>query len=433
MRARALVRSEARWNPVHVGEAISFYYDLVLVVVEHHPLPAAAHFVEWHEGVGGPVSVQRQTRTRIRCGKRYALVVDFYGAEAFEERNEGGNQDFPPGPFYGIHGRSVTPADDLRGTCHDSSMSERVVIIGAGMAGLAAAVSLREVGVQPVLVDKSRAVGGRMSTRTIGDARFDQGAQHLGIVSDSVAKLLEPANEAGVMREWFRTRDGRARYVGVGGMRRIPEFMARNLDVFTGTPVERLTVDDGRVTVHAGSQRFEGSAAVVTPPLPQSLALLKASGIEVADPTIGRVDYRACLAVMAHLDAPSGLPDGHLTLDDGAIGWMADNGHKGTSEVPSLTIHSTSAFAMEHLEDEPEAWVDLLLDAAQPFLESRVVSATGHRWRYAEPASVLDVGSIVLEKSPPLVLAGEVFAGAKVEGAALSGLSAARAVLDLLA
>lgn len=80
------------------------------------------------------------------------------------------------------------------------AVSERIVIIGAGMAGLGAAVSLREVGFQPVLVDKSRAVGGRMSTRTIGDARFDQGAQHFGIESDSVAKLLEPAIEAGVVR-----------------------------------------------------------------------------------------------------------------------------------------------------------------------------------------------------------------------------------------
>jgi len=308
-----------------------------------------------------------------------------------------------------------------------------VVIIGAGMAGLAAAVSLREAGLQPVLVDKSRAVGGRMSTRTIGDARFDHGAQHFGIESDLVAKLLEPANEAGVVREWFRTRDGRARYAGVGGMRRIPEFLARNLDVRTGTPVERLTVDDGRVIVFAGDQRIEGSAVVVTPPLPQSLALLGASGIGVPESAVHQVSYRACLAVMAHLDAPSGLPDGHLTLGDGAIGWLADNGHKGTSGVPSLTIHSTPAFAAEHLEDDPEAWVDLLLDAAQPFLESHVAGATGHRWRYAEPTTVLDVESIVLQQSPPVVLAGEVFAGAKVEGAALSGLSAARAVSDLLA
>lgn len=131
------------------------------------------------------------------------------------------------------------------------AVSEDVPIIGAGMAGLAAAVSLREVGFRAVLVDKSRAVGGRMSTRTIGNARFDQGAQHFAIRSDSVAKLLEPAIEAGVVREWFRTRDGRARHVGVGGMRRIPEFLARNLDVRTVTQVERLAVENGRVTVLA--------------------------------------------------------------------------------------------------------------------------------------------------------------------------------------
>lgn len=311
-------------------------------------------------------------------------------------------------------------------------MSERIVIIGAGMAGLATAVSLREGGFRPILVDKSRAVGGRMSSKTIGDARFDQGAQHFGILSESVAELLEPARTAGVMREWFRTRDGRPRYVGLGGMRRIPEFLARNLEVHTGTPVARLAIHDGRVTVHAGSRRFEGSAAVVTPPLPQSLALLGASGIEVADPAIRGVDYRACLAVMAHLDGPSGLPDGHRTVVDDTVAWLADNKHKGTSAVQSLTIHSTPTFAAEHIEDDPDTWTDLLLDAASSFLASGVTGATGHRWRYSEPMTVLNMGSIVLQQSPPIVLAGEVFAGAKVEGAALSGLSAAAMVSDLL-
>jgi predicted NAD/FAD-dependent oxidoreductase len=59
----------------------------------------------------------------------------------------------------------------------------RIGIIGAGMAGLSCAQALRDQGHHPVLFDKGRGPGGRMSTRRIDtpldEAAFDHGAQYL--------------------------------------------------------------------------------------------------------------------------------------------------------------------------------------------------------------------------------------------------------------
>ena len=52
-----------------------------------------------------------------------------------------------------------------------------VVIIGAGMAGLACARHLADAGLAVVLLDKGRGVGGRVATRRVGDMQFDHGAQ----------------------------------------------------------------------------------------------------------------------------------------------------------------------------------------------------------------------------------------------------------------
>ena len=52
-----------------------------------------------------------------------------------------------------------------------------VLIIGAGLAGLMAANSLKEQGWQVTLVDKGRSVGGRLATRRIGPGRADHGTQ----------------------------------------------------------------------------------------------------------------------------------------------------------------------------------------------------------------------------------------------------------------
>ena len=56
-----------------------------------------------------------------------------------------------------------------------------IAIIGAGMAGLSAALALKAAGRNPVLFDKGRGPGGRMSARRaqtpLGEVRFDHGAQ----------------------------------------------------------------------------------------------------------------------------------------------------------------------------------------------------------------------------------------------------------------
>lgn len=300
------------------------------------------------------------------------------------------------------------------------------------MAGLTAAGALGRVGVGSVLLDKSRVVGGRMATRTIGEARFDHGAQHFGIRSDEFTNLTRSWREAGIIREWYRTADLEPRYAGVGGMRRLPEYLARSLDVRTEKTVERIELlDRTMVAIDQNDDRVEASAMIITPPLPQTLALLDRSLIAVAAgvrEALEAVDYHPCLTAMVQLDGPGGLPDGHLSNVDGSIAWLADNVHKGTSASPAVTVHSTSRFAADHLEAPPEAWMEPLIAAARPHLAGRIVGSTGHRWRFAEPATILDQGCVQLDAPVPLVLAGEVFAGARVEGAALSGLAAATTI-----
>ena len=52
-----------------------------------------------------------------------------------------------------------------------------------------------------------------------------------------------------------------------------------------------------------------------------------------------------------------------------------------------------------------------------------------HRWRYSQPSTLHDESFLMAEGVPNLVYAGDAFAGPKIEGAALSGLSAAQAMI----
>ena len=76
----------------------------------------------------------------------------------------------------------------------------RVAIVGAGVAGLAAARTLVESGAGVVLFEKSRIPGGRLATRQVGNFIFDTGAtsiapRGLGIEGAMLRKRLEQIHE----------------------------------------------------------------------------------------------------------------------------------------------------------------------------------------------------------------------------------------------
>ena len=64
-----------------------------------------------------------------------------------------------------------------------------VLVIGAGMSGIACARSLQSAGVPVRMIDKGRGIGGRVATRRVDLAgeviTFDHGAQYLDQSADA--------------------------------------------------------------------------------------------------------------------------------------------------------------------------------------------------------------------------------------------------------
>lgn len=76
----------------------------------------------------------------------------------------------------------------------------KVAIIGAGMAGLTCAQDLAQCGMDVVVFDKGRGLGGRMATRrTDGSFQFDHGTQYLSSHSAGFSAMLTSAKSAGAV------------------------------------------------------------------------------------------------------------------------------------------------------------------------------------------------------------------------------------------
>jgi len=327
------------------------------------------------------------------------------------------------------------------------SHARRVVVIGAGLSGLIAARDLASHGFDVTVLDKGRGVGGRLATRRVGSpatAVFDHGAQFFTVRSPEFARDVDEWTRAGVVREWcrgFGDDDGHARYVGVDGMASIAKHLARELDVRTNTLVFAIrrggaspwdvVLDDATV--------LPAQAVVVTCPLPQTYSLLVSAELEIP-PALLTADYDRTLALLAVLDRPATIGrHGGWQNPNATFSWIGDNYAKGVSVVPAVTFHASPQWSLDHWDDDHEhAHAALKLAAAEFLANCSIVTSEFKRWRFATPTSIwpepCHVVTIDSMQGPGVIaLAGDAFAGPKVEGAALSGAAAAERVRAELA
>ncbi len=325
-----------------------------------------------------------------------------------------------------------------------------VLIVGAGIAGLLAAQTLQQAGLDVLVIDKGRGVGGRMATRRIGPGRADHGAQFFTVRTAEFQKRVDAWRAAGDVFIWsygwsdgsldMPNEDGHPRYATHQGMTQIPKQLAQSLDVRLDTKLTHIAPQkDGWEAVDSDGQAFSGKALILTPPVPQSLALLAAGETPLHrddQSSLTRLTYAPCLCGLVQVKGKVYLPEpGALQRPFHPVSWIANNQQKGISPAATLiTIHGNPIFSQTHYNDTDEAILDKLLAALKNHLDQRALiqEVQLKKWRYALPTALYPERTLVAKNLPPVAFAGDAFKEPRIEGAALSGLAAAKAIAGLL-
>jgi hypothetical protein len=305
-----------------------------------------------------------------------------------------------------------------------------VIIIGAGMAGLACARTLADAGRAHVVLDKGRGIGGRVATQRAGNLQFDHGAQYVNAHGAGFASVLEAQQTAGTLAGWA-DGTGRTHRVGVPGMSALPKALGSGLDIRQNTEVLRLTPDAGGWLLHLADGTLPATKVVVTVPAPQVASLLGADYPLVA--ALGAVQLAPCLTLMAAVPGPAPFLTRKDT--DDPLSWIAqDSAKPGRPQGHGAlwVAQAGAAFSMAHLEDDPATLTARML----PLLCDRlgashdtVTHASTHRWRYARVTQPLGQPFLCSDDAS-LYLGGDWCLGGRIEAAWDSGTAIA---VDLLA
>lgn len=321
------------------------------------------------------------------------------------------------------------------------------------MSGLICANLLKDKGLDVIVIDKARGVGGRMSTRRSESVKhneiqaiYDHGAQFITVRDSRFKKFINEWSSQGFVKEWCRgfpsaddssRPDGHPRFVGSKGMTIIPKLLSENLDVILNQRVKKIDkVEEHWEVMTEKGDVHRADSLVLTAPVPQSLHMIDNGNFDLDEKIrkqLDEISYYPCIAVLAELNGPSALTSpGGMYIDDPVVSWIADNNQKGISpEAVALTIHTTPEFTEENWEADDKKISDTVIQKVTEYLGSEVVNVQVHRWRYSLPVKVAEQNYLLANQQPPLLFIGDAFGGGRVEGAYISGIEGTKALIDL--
>ncbi len=320
----------------------------------------------------------------------------------------------------------------------DGAGRPRVAVLGAGIAGAAAAAALRSAGAAVCVFDKARGPGGRMASRraTLPDGSevsFDHGAQWTAPRAPGFAAFLEDAVLSGAATLWPDAPDGAI--VGTPRMNAIVRHALGDTEARYGVTISALErrADRWHLADAGGAVHGPFDGIVSTVPAPQFVPLAAPHAPELAA-AAESARYAPCWALMLAFAAETagGLADiAHDALAADGFEWLAFDGGKPGRYGATLVVHADGDWSAANLERERG---DVAAEMAG-IVRARLalpepVHAAAHRWRYSRVLATAP-GDVRADPSG-LAIAGDWTRGPNIESAYISGEDAAAALLPLL-
>ncbi len=324
-------------------------------------------------------------------------------------------------------------------------MTKRAAVIGAGLAGLSCARTLRRAGFFVEVFEQDRIIGGRMATTRLGMETFDHGAQYVTARTKEFKAYLDEVAGLGYAARWnprsqINGEQGGGQmlpwFVGTPGMASIVRPLAESVRIHTGRKVHTLDRKDKGWHVWFEDETSVGPfhAVAVTVPAPQARLLL--GRIDEISGPLARVRMMPCWALMVRLEEKT-LPDQDVFSDmSEVIRWIARNNTKPSRSKhgENIVIHASPSWSRESEDAEPEMIAEELWGEVSHVLglpPVRPVRMVAHLWQHGLVDQSLGE-TYIYSRESKVGVAGDWCLGRLAEHAFESGNRLGKAIIESL-
>ncbi len=318
----------------------------------------------------------------------------------------------------------------------------RVGVVGAGVAGLAAARTLLKAGDEVVVWERQAHIGGRVETVEIDGFIFDTGATSIAPRGMAIEEIVPGNTAVRIAKPIFTHENLRVsigdprknltpRYTYTKGNAELPKLLGAGIDIRLSMQIDEINRSGHCFIVE--NDAFD--ALILTPPVPQTSVLLWSLRESRA---IANASYRCCLSIMLGFEQPTPETHYHALLDveqRHPLTWLSLESAKCAGRAPegwcAIVAQMSAAYSLtQYNRQDKEIIEDAVAYVRRLFPELSVPKVSRvRRWKYSLPETVAQFET-VNQPHAKLILAGDGLSAGRVESAYESGVKAAKLLID---
>jgi renalase len=316
--------------------------------------------------------------------------------------------------------------------------NKKIAVIGAGMSGVTLAKKLSVLN-EVTIFDKSRGIGGRMTTRRADDFHFDHGAQFFTAKSDEFKEFCQKAKDDNIIEEWkcrfseiidgdinMQSRiDSDPYFVAKPQMNSLCKYVGKDLNILLSKQIESANFDDNKWTLKTVQGELFDNFDYLFLAIPSHQAInLIPESFKYFD-IVSNIKMTGCFTLMLGFKEGLKIDFDAALVKESIINWISVNGSKPKRPHGfCVVVNSDNQWADSNIEEDLEVVKQKMTTSLKKILQfdlNNINYHNIHRWRYAN-SNFREGCKSLFDPGLNLGVCGDWLIGGKVENAFLSGL-----------
>ena len=293
-------------------------------------------------------------------------------------------------------------------------MNFDVIIVGAGLSGSYLANKIKELGLNTLIIEKSKGIGGRFSTKPVGGSIADYGCQYLKPKTKELSELIQSLKNKNLIKKSNILKDDEA-FIAPYGMNKIPQYLSLGVSTLLNQKVSSIKKTSNQWEIRTNSFLLKSKILVLTMPVKQVSELLKVSGLTIPD--LPTADYKSFYTItFQNMDAIGSKP----VLKNDFAPWICNNFLKGLSiDQNTFTININEELSNTLLNTETNEKHELINRHLKESGFKNISYYNLHYWKYAFTEGQNNIANYFNENNM-LAICGDSFSVGQADGAVVS-------------